>query len=109
VCEPIHRLRLEVPHGSLPAVLALITRLGGVPGPPAIERAAAVLEADLAAGRVHQLTRLLPGLTSGEGVVEASFDRHEPVRGPVPSRPRTGADPLDREEYLRRILRGAAQ
>jgi ribosomal protection tetracycline resistance protein len=38
-------------------------------------------------------------------VLESAFDRYEPIRGPVPTRPRTDDDPLDRQEYIRRILR----
>ncbi len=42
--------------------------------------------------------------------MESSFDRYEPVRGPAPARPRTDDNPLDREEYLRRVTRrGAGQ
>jgi ribosomal protection tetracycline resistance protein len=53
-----------------------------------------------AAGR-----RALPGLTRGEGVVEPAFDSYRPVRGAPPSRSRTDADPLDRKEYLLRVVR----
>ena len=44
-------------------------------------------------------------LTSGEGVMESSFDHYEPVRGPAPTRPRTDDNPLNREEYLHRVTR----
>jgi hypothetical protein len=37
--------------------------------------------------------------------MESAFDRYEPVRGPVPTRPRTDDNPLNREEYLRRVTR----
>ena len=50
----------------------------------------------------------LPALTRGEGVVEGSFERYEPVRGPVPSRARTDHNPLDRKEYLLRMVRRAS-
>lgn len=40
---------------------------------------------------------------AGRHVPESSFDRYEPVRGPAPSRPRTGDNPLNREEYLHRV------
>ena len=40
------------------------------------------------------------GLTRGEGVLESTFDRYEPVRGALPTRPRTDRNPLNREEYL---------
>ena len=37
--------------------------------------------------------------------MESAFDRYEPVRGPVPTRPRTDDNPLNREEYLHRVTR----
>ena len=54
---------------------------------------------------MHQLTQQLPGLTRGEGVLEAAFDHYRPVGGPVPSRPRTDHNPLNRKEYLLHVLR----
>jgi ribosomal protection tetracycline resistance protein len=65
------------------------------------------LEGDIPAARVHELRQQLPGLTHGEGVLESSFDRYEPVRGTPPARPRTDNNPLDREEYLQRVTRRA--
>jgi ribosomal protection tetracycline resistance protein len=38
-------------------------------------------------------------------VLESTFERYEPVRGTIPTRPRTDDDPLDRSEYIRRVLR----
>jgi ribosomal protection tetracycline resistance protein len=38
-------------------------------------------------------------------VLESAFERYEPVRGAVPTRPRTDDDPLHRREYIRRVLR----
>jgi ribosomal protection tetracycline resistance protein len=48
---------------------------------------------------------MVPALTRGEGVLDSGFARYEPVRGPVPVRPHTDADPLDRKTYLLRVLR----
>jgi ribosomal protection tetracycline resistance protein len=64
-----------------------------------------MLEGEVPAARVDELRRLLPGLTRGEGLFESVFHRYEPVRGAPPSRARTGDDPLDREAYLRRVVR----
>ena len=36
-------------------------------------------------------------------MLESSFDRYDPLTGPPPTRPRTGSNPLAREEYLRRV------
>jgi ribosomal protection tetracycline resistance protein len=38
-------------------------------------------------------------------VLEAAFGRYQRVRGAVPSRPRTDHNPLNREEYLLRVVR----
>ena len=54
---------------------------------------------------MHALTRQRPSPTRGDGVLESTFERYEPVRGPIPNHPRTDADPLDRREYIRRVLR----
>jgi ribosomal protection tetracycline resistance protein len=55
---------------------------------------------------MNELQQQLRGLTRGEGVVELVFDRYEPVSPPVPVRPRTDDNPLDRAEYMHRINRG---
>ena len=63
------------------------------------------LEGDLPAAAVHELRQSLPPLTGGEGVLECAFDRYEPVSGAAPARLRTGSNPLDRTEYLLRVIR----
>ena len=45
----------------------------------------------------------LPALTRGEGMLESAFHRYQPVRAESPTRPRSDHNPLDREEYLRRL------
>jgi ribosomal protection tetracycline resistance protein len=47
----------------------------------------------------------IAALTSGEGVLETTFGGYAPISGPVPTRPRTDRNPLDREEYLLRVAR----
>jgi ribosomal protection tetracycline resistance protein len=105
VLEPLHRFRLEVPVDALGPLLPVLARLGAAPGTPVVRGAECVLEGDVPAAQVHVLTRALPALTRGEGVLESAFDRYEPVRGAVPSRPRTDHDPLDRRAYLLRVAR----
>jgi ribosomal protection tetracycline resistance protein len=100
VCEPLHRFRIELPAADLGGVLAALAKLRAVPEPPELDAGRCVLEGTVPAGAVHGLGQRLPGLTSGEGVLESVFERHEPVSGPVPSRPRTGANPFDRDAYL---------
>jgi len=54
---------------------------------------------------VHELQQQLPALTGGEGLLECEFDHYQPVRGTIPTRPRTDHNPLDREEYLLHVVR----
>ena len=103
VLEPVHRFELELPADALGPVLPAIAQLGGVPGSPVLRGATCTLVGDVPAARVHELRQRLPGLTSGEALLESAFDRYEPVRGEPPSRARTDNDPLDREEYVRRV------
>jgi len=126
VCEPMIRVSLEVPAGAVGAVLAAAARLGGVARTPSPrgdrsdsgdrsdggDRSGsgdlARLETLLPAARAQDLRRQLPGLTGGEGVAETSFGGYQPVSGPPPARPRTTADPLNREEYLLQLAGRAA-
>ncbi|MBM2616131.1 TetM/TetW/TetO/TetS family tetracycline resistance ribosomal protection protein [Actinoplanes sp. LDG1-06] len=102
VLEPVHSFRAELPGDTLPQVLPLLAKLGGIP----LATGPAVLEGELPAAGVHEFQRRLPGLTRGEGLLESVFDRYEPVRnGPPPSRPRTDHNPLDRKEYLLHVTR----
>jgi ribosomal protection tetracycline resistance protein len=109
VCEPVHHFRLDTPADTLNALLPALARLHAVPrvsgrGP------ACTVEGDVPATAVHGLRQQVPHLTRGEGVMESAFDRYEPARGPAPARPRTDDNPLNREEYLRRVTRhGAGQ
>ncbi|MGH8965111.1 MAG: GTP-binding protein, partial [Actinomycetes bacterium] len=105
VLEPVHRFRLEIPAASYGAVLPALGRLRAVPGEPVPAGDAYLIEGEIPAARVHDLEQRLPPLTSGEGVLEAAFDHHAPVQGRAPTRPRTDHDPLNREEYLLRVLR----
>ena len=99
VCEPIARVELGVPQRAIGAVLAAVSRLGGVGEALDVERAVARVRAD----RVRDLQRQLPGLTSGEGVLEAHPGGYRPVQGDPPARPRTKPSPLNRKEYLRSV------
>jgi ribosomal protection tetracycline resistance protein len=103
VLEPIHAFTAEVPPDSVPALLPALAKLRAVP----LATTDAGVSGEIPAARVDDLVRALPGLTRGEGVLENAFDHYEPVRGPAPSRERTDANPLDRKEYLLRVLRRA--
>lgn len=100
VYEPIHRFHLETPADTLGLTLRLLARLGAVPYVPAVNGSWCTLDGEIPAARMHELQQQLAGPTRGEGVMEFAFDRYDVVTGPVPIRPRTDPNPLDREEYL---------
>jgi ribosomal protection tetracycline resistance protein len=86
VCEPTVRVSLDVPTGTLGAVLPALIRLGGTVGTPTPSGRVSTVDALLSAGRADELQRQLPGLTNGEGVFESSFAGYEPVAGDPPRR-----------------------
>ncbi|MFJ5840706.1 GTP-binding protein [Streptomyces shenzhenensis] len=101
VYEPMHRFRIEAPADTLGALLPVLARLAAVPQSTGMHGSVCVLEGAVPAARVHGLEQRLPGLTRGEGELETAFDHYAPVtRGPVPERPRTDHNPLNRKEYL---------
>jgi ribosomal protection tetracycline resistance protein len=108
VCEPIHRFRLDAPADTLGPLLPALTRLRAVPRTQVTRGASSTLEGDIPAARVHDLRQQLPALTRGEGVVECTFGRYEPVSGTIPTRPRTDCNPLNRDEYLLCVARRAS-
>ncbi|MEN3306168.1 MAG: ribosomal protection tetracycline resistance protein [Micromonosporaceae bacterium] len=105
VCEPIHRFQLDGPADTLGAVLGAVARLGGAMDTQQVRGPSVALTGFIAAARVHDLERRLPGLTHGEGVLESAFDHYRPVRGAAPTRPRSDHNPLNRKEYLLHVIR----
>jgi ribosomal protection tetracycline resistance protein len=87
VYEPVQRFRLEMPADALGSVLPALARLRAVPQAPVTRGSSCELEGEIQAARVRELERQLPGLTSGEGVLECVFDHYAPVREPPPCRP----------------------
>lgn len=105
VYEPMHRFRLDIPAEAFGPVLPALTRLHAVVRTSAARGTSYVVEGMIPAARVHGLERQMPELTSGEGVLECTFDHYEPVRGAIPTRSRSDHDPLNRREYLLRVTR----
>jgi ribosomal protection tetracycline resistance protein len=105
VCEPIHRFRLELPADTVRPVLPALARLHAAAHVPAQHGSTTWLEGDIPAGSVHALRLRLPQLTRGEGVLESTFARYEPVVGAISSRERSDHNPLNREEYLLHVGR----
>jgi len=104
VCEPVHRFHLEIPTDTLGMVTSVLARLGAPVRSVVTKGAISELEGDIAAAKVSDVHRAIPGLTGGLGVLESALDHHRPIRGEAPRRPRTGRSPLNRGEYLREIL-----
>jgi ribosomal protection tetracycline resistance protein len=107
VYEPIHRFHLEAPADALGPLLPALARLRAVPQAPVIRGSSCTIEGEIAAAHVHRLRLELPALTRGEGVLECEFESYRAVSGAIPSRPRSDRNPLNREEYLLRLARGA--
>jgi ribosomal protection tetracycline resistance protein len=105
VYEPMHRFHLEIPADTLGSVLPALGRLKATPYAPQVRGSSTMLEGEISAARVHELQQQLPALTLGEGVLETAFDRYQMVNGPIPARPRTDFNPLDRKEYLLHVRR----
>ena len=110
VCEPVLRVRLEIPTKTIGAALALLARVGAAANAPSLHGELSTIETVLPAARAHDLHRQLPAVTGGEGVFDSDFEGDRPVVGARPERRRTTANPLNRGEYLlhlaRRLSRG---
>jgi ribosomal protection tetracycline resistance protein len=105
VYEPVQDFRLDIPADTAGPVLAALARLRAVPHTPGTNGSSCMLEGSIRAARVRELEQQLPGLTRGEGLLECVFGHYEPVSHPVPSRPRSDHNPLNRAEYLRHVTR----
>ncbi|MCG5220752.1 elongation factor G [Streptosporangium sp. KLBMP 9127] len=105
VHEPMHHFRLDIPVEAYGSVLPVLARLRAVPRSSATRGSSYLVEGVVPAASVHALERRLPSLTSGEGVLECAFDHYQPVHDTVPTRPRSDHDPLNRREYLLRVVR----
>jgi ribosomal protection tetracycline resistance protein len=86
VCEPLARVRVELPADAIGTVTAALARLGAVVEMPSLQRQLATIEAVLSSTQAQELQRRLPGLTGGEGVLDSSFAGYRPVSGEQPVR-----------------------
>ncbi|HXL95087.1 MAG TPA: translation factor GTPase family protein [Streptosporangiaceae bacterium] len=106
VCQPVQRFHLDIPADAASVVLPLLAKLDAIPSAQRITGARCAIEGVIPAACTHELAQRLPGLTSGEGVLESVFSHYEQVRGSAPARARTDRNPLDRREYLLHVTRG---
>jgi len=86
VCQPMARVRLELPAARMGDVLSALARLGAATEAPRLDAELAVVTAMLPTARVRSLQEQLPGLTGGEGVLDAGFGGYEPIHGSFPRR-----------------------
>ena len=105
VCEPVFRIAAEVPTETIGPMLAALGRLGAGDATPTPRGELSVLEATLPASLVQELRRQIPGLTGGEGVVDAEFAGYHRVSGEPPMRRRLTPDPRNLQEYLAQVGR----
>jgi ribosomal protection tetracycline resistance protein len=105
VCEPIHRFHLEIPSDTFGATASALARLRAAVQTQEMRGSSYTLGGEIPAARVHELQQQLPALTRGEGLVECEFDSYQPLRGKIPTRPRTDYNPLNRKEYLLHVVR----
>ena len=100
VCEPLMDLTLEVPSSTAPGVVAALGRLGGRVTGQFSADGLSTMGAALPVARVRSMQGQLPGLSMGEGVLEARFGGYQPVGRDAPRRERSGPSPLDRDAWL---------
>ena len=105
VCEPVHTFHLDLPGDAVGPTRAVLGRVGAVTHAQRARGASVTLEGEIRAAQVHRLRQQLPEATGGKGVLETAFAAHRPVRGPAPTRHRSGADPRHREQYLLHLTR----
>jgi ribosomal protection tetracycline resistance protein len=84
VCQPMARVRLELPATRMGDVLSALARLGAATEAPLLDAELAVVTAMLPTAQVRSLQEQLPGLTGGEGVLDAGFGGYEPIHGSPP-------------------------
>ncbi len=80
VCEPVAAVRVELPAARTGAVLSCLARLGADVETPLSDGDLSIVRTTLPSAKVRSLQEQLPGLTGGEGILEAEFGGYRPVR-----------------------------
>ncbi|MGV2166198.1 hypothetical protein ACQZ40_07455 [Agrobacterium sp. 16-172Ci] len=81
-------------------MVTLLAKCGASISETLIENSVARLDGMIASIHVQSIRRQLPGLTSGVGIMESTFDHHASSNSPPPLRSRTSANPFNRVEFL---------
>lgn len=100
VYEPAHRFCIEGPADKITVMMSLLARLRADTQMPSIQGPSYTLSGKIPASQIYELQQLLPSLTHGEGILECSFERYQPVNGKEPIRSRIGPNLLNRKDYL---------
>ncbi len=103
VCKPMSRFDLTGPSAAISVLMRALTDAEASIGATEVGTSALRLVGELPTERVHGLAQLLPGLTSGEGLLSTSPVGYRRLRHGRPMRARTDGNPLDRVEYLRHL------
>lgn len=98
VCEPMSRFDLTAPAAAISALIRALAEAEAGIGAPEVGTGSLRLVGELPTERVHGLTQLLPGLTSGQGLLSTTPGGFRPLRHARPARARTDGNPLDRVE-----------
>jgi ribosomal protection tetracycline resistance protein len=103
VCEPMSRFDLTGPAVAMSVLMRALAEADASIGAPEVGVSTLRLVGELPTERVHGLTQLLPGLTSGQGLLSTTPGGYRRLSHGRPARPRTDGNPLDRVEYLRHL------
>lgn len=102
VFEPYSTFELEAPNSAQGALVGFLGSMGAdIRHAEPQGELACLISGTLPARSVQEVTRALPGLTNGEGVLTVTPGGGQPVRGTPPSRRRTDGNPLEFDVYLK--------
>lgn len=106
VCEPIDALELEVPEDTYGTICGALIQARATIEDTRVDGATCHLTVTIPTVELRGIEQQLPGLTRGEGGWSSHFAGYRPVPAPAPTRPRVGANPLNRAHYLAEVARG---
>ncbi len=102
VFEPVSAFELEAPNSVQGALVGFLGSMGAdIRHAEPQGELACLISGTLPARSVQEVTRELPGLTNGEGVLTVTPSGDQPIRGTPPSRRRTDGNPLEFDVYLK--------
>lgn len=102
VFEPCSTFELEAPNSVQGALVGFLGSMGAdIRHTEPQGELVCLISGTLPARSVQDVTRELPGLTNGEGVLTVTPGGDQPLRGTPPSRRRTDGNPLEFDVYLK--------